>query len=62
MGQATIGGSELQVFTIKEVAKLLKVDHKVVRNSISNGELEAFKVGRQWRIRAGALLKYTGAA
>lgn len=49
------------VFTIQEVADKLKVDHKVIRQAIRQGDLKAFRVGRQWRITAEALQDFTGA-
>lgn len=48
----------LEVYTIQEVADMLKVDHKVVRQAIKDGELDAFRVGRQWRITVHALQRY----
>lgn len=46
------------VHTIQELSEMLKVDHKVVRNLITNRELEAFRVGRQWRVTQEALEEY----
>ena len=43
------------VMTVREVAKLFKVKEKTVRALIRSGELEAKKVGRQWRIRRDAV-------
>lgn len=37
------------VYTIDEVAKLLKVSAQVVINEINEGHLEAFRVGEEWR-------------
>ncbi len=39
-----------EFYTINEVAKLLKVSEKTVRNFLSRKELAASKVGNQWRI------------
>ena len=36
--------------TVGEVAELLRVDEKTVRNWIRNGLLPAIRVGRQYRI------------
>ena len=44
-----------EVYTVEEVAKRLKVNVRVVRRLIDKGELVAFKVGREYRIRASAL-------
>jgi excisionase family DNA binding protein len=40
-----------EVLTIAEVAKKLRVSEATVRRMIGSGELEAFKVHNQWRIR-----------
>ena len=39
------------VLTIKEVAVLLKLADKTVYSMAQQGELQAFKVRGQWRIR-----------
>ncbi len=44
-----------EVYTVEEVAKRLKVNVRVVRRLIDKGELTAFKVGKEYRIRASAL-------
>ncbi len=46
------------VYTIEEVAKMLKVSQMTVRRLIDEGELEAFKVGNQWRITKEALDRF----
>ena len=38
-----------EVFTLKEVAALLKVGEKTVYSMAQSGELPAFKVRGQWR-------------
>lgn len=40
----------IDLFSIKEVAAYLKVSQRLVRRMIASGELEALKVGREWRI------------
>lgn len=40
-----------EVFTIKEVAVLLKLAEKTVYSMAQQGELPTFKVRGQWRIR-----------
>lgn len=46
------------VYTVEEVAKMLKVSHMTVRRLIESGDLEAFKVGNQWRIKHEALDRF----
>lgn len=40
-----------QVLTIKDVAEILKLAEKTVYSMAQEGELPAFKVRGQWRIR-----------
>lgn len=46
------------VYTIEEVARILKVSHMTIRRLIERGEIEAFKVGNQYRITKDALDRY----
>lgn len=48
-------GVEEKVYTVQEVAKLLKVHEATIWRWCQSGELRAFRVGQQWRIRAGDL-------
>ncbi len=41
----------MKVMTVQETARLLEVDERTVYRLIGRGELPAFKVGRQWRLR-----------
>ena len=43
------------MLTIAEVAKYLKLHELTVRRLAREGELPAFKVGRQWRIKRDLL-------
>jgi excisionase family DNA binding protein len=40
----------VDLFSIKEVSAYLKVSQRLVRRMIATGELEAMKVGREWRV------------
>jgi excisionase family DNA binding protein len=46
------------IYTVEEVAKILRVSGATVRRLIKSGELEAFPVGTQYRIKQEALDKY----
>lgn len=39
------------VYSIKETAKILNVCEKTVRRLVASGEIQAFRVGRQFRIK-----------
>lgn len=43
--------SPLEFLKVEEVAALLKIKEKTVREWIGRGELEAYKIGNQWRVR-----------
>jgi excisionase family DNA binding protein len=48
------------VYTVEEVAKMLKVSAATVRKLIKQGKIEAFPVGNQMRITKEALDRYMG--
>jgi len=50
------------VYTISEVARLLKVSDQVVRQLIDRGELRYKRVGRQYRITREMLDEYLNKA
>ena len=41
--------------TIKELAAILRVDHKTIRNAIRDGRITAVRVGRAFRIPTSAI-------
>ncbi len=46
-----------EVLTVQEVADLLKTTPATIYSWCRAGKLPAFKIGQQWRIRAGAFYK-----
>jgi len=46
-----------EVLTVQEVADLLKTTPATIYAWCRAGKLPAFKIGQQWRIRAGALYR-----
>jgi putative molybdopterin biosynthesis protein len=52
--------AEEQVYTVEEIAKILKVSVETVRRLIARGSIEARRVGSQYRITKQALDKYLG--
>jgi len=50
--------TEEQYYTIKEVAKMLKVVYLTVYRWIQSGKLTAYKVGKQYRIKKSDLDKF----
>lgn len=51
----------MQFYSIKELAKILKLHPKTILRFIHEGKIEAQKVGRSWRVSREALKKYTHA-
>lgn len=49
---------ELEVYSVKEVAEILKTSRQQVRKMILAEELPAVKVGREWRIAAEHLQNF----
>jgi excisionase family DNA binding protein len=43
--------SQAEFLKVEDVAALLKIREKTVREWIARGELEAYKIGKEWRIR-----------
>jgi excisionase family DNA binding protein len=48
------------VYTIEEVAKLLKISTDTVRKMIADKELDAVKVRGQWRIKKKSVDRLLG--
>lgn len=42
--------SDLTLYTVKEVAIILKVSYRTVWNYIKEGKLKAGKIGREWKV------------
>jgi excisionase family DNA binding protein len=43
--------AEVKLYTIDEIADILKVTQRTIYNYIKNGALSAIKVGKYWRVR-----------
>lgn len=43
---------DLKLYTIAEVAEILKVTERTVYNYVKDRTLKAAKIGKHWRIRA----------
>ena len=50
-----VNTDERKVYTVKEIAKILQTSRQQVRRMIQGEELEAVRVGREWRITDDAL-------
>jgi excisionase family DNA binding protein len=48
----------LTLLTSQEVASILKMNPQVVARKLSSGELEGYKLGKEWRVSEDQLLQY----
>jgi excisionase family DNA binding protein len=48
----------IRLLTLSEAANLLQVSTRTLQRMIRNGELPAFKVGGQWRVRETQLRQW----
>ena len=53
-----IGMEELRIYTVKEVADLLKVSKMTISRYIQSGKLKSSKLGRMYRIAHDDLRKF----
>ncbi len=46
------------ILTLKELQKLLHIGKNTALRLVQNGEIEAFRVGKQWRIVREDIIRY----
>ena len=46
------------ILTLKDLQKLLHIGKNTALRLVQSGEIEAFKVGNQWRILKGSVERY----
>src|ERR1035438_7712367 len=49
---------DLELFTSSEVAAILKMNVQVVARKLQCGEMEGYKIGKDWRVSQKHLLKF----
>lgn len=49
---------ELKIYTIEDITDTLKTDTQTVIDEIKKGNIEAFKIGSEWRITEQSLLSF----
>jgi len=47
-----------EIVTVKQLAEFLQISEITVKRAIKNGDLEAFKAGRDWRIEKEAVMRW----
>mgnify|MGYP003977278643 FL=1 len=50
-----------RVYTVQEVANLLKVGYRTVLDQINLGRLEAYQISNRYRISEASVLRYLSA-
>lgn len=51
-------GARLRLFTSTEVAGLLKMNSQVIARKLQSGEIEGYKLGRDWRVSESQLIDF----
>lgn len=46
------------ILTLKELQELLHIGKNTALRLVQSGEIEAFRVGKQWRIAKDSIIKY----
>ena len=46
------------VLTLKDLQEILHIGKNTALRLVQSGEIEAFRVGNQWRILKGSVVKY----
>ena len=46
------------ILTLKELQELLHIGKNTALRLVQSGEIEAFRVGKQWRIVKDSIIKY----
>ena len=52
------GGSNVNIYTVEEVADLLTLKPETVRVMLRDNEINGFKAGKAWRVTEDDLKKY----
>lgn len=50
---------DIEVYTLKEIEDLLHVTRRTLYNWIKGGKLQAFRIGKEWRVTKEALEEFT---
>lgn len=47
-----------EILTLKELRELLHIGKNTALRLVQSGEIEAFRVGNQWRVPRNSIVKY----
>ena len=48
----------MEMYTVYEVAKTLKLDAETIRRYINREKIRAYKIGKEWRVKESDLLEF----
>lgn len=51
--------ADMKIYTIDEVCSMLNVTRRTMYNYIKDGKIQAFKMGKYWRITNESLYEFT---
>lgn len=51
--------AEIKIYTLDEVADIVKLSRRTIYTYIKEGKLQAFKIGKRWRVSEEALKQIT---
>lgn len=51
-------GNDIKVYTVPEIKEILHVSQRTIYNYILMGQLQAVKLGREWRVTEDALKNF----
>lgn len=51
-------GNDIKVYTVPEIKGILHVSQRTIYNYILMGQLQAVKLGREWRVTEDALKNF----
>ena len=57
-GRVTMLNNTKDILTLKELQELLHIGKNTALRLVQSGDIEAFKVGKQWRITRDSILKF----
>ena len=56
--KALSDGARLRFFTSTEVAEILKMNPQVITRKLQAGEIEGYKLGKDWRVSEAQLIEF----
>src|SRR4051812_42716469 len=55
---STTQANDLKFYTSAEIAEILKMNPQVIARKLQGGELEGYKLGKDWRVSQAQLMRF----